>query len=146
MADYRILGRDVTVRITQDGDLQTEITAVKNVSFKPVQTLVSEGFLGEKAKRHREVFEEVQVSFTVEPEGKNVLQLQNSVYNRARTGEPNPTQINLAFRLAFPSGTIVKITIPDIKFDDIGNLDASGREAFVGMSFSGKSDRYLISM
>lgn len=146
MSDFRILGRDVTVRTTKAGALVSEITAIKNLSFKPTQTLLSEGFLGEPAKRHREVFEEVQVSFSVEPEGKDVLQLQQDVSNRSRAGSANPIQINVSFRLQFASGTIVKIVIPDVQFDDIGNMDVSGRDAFVGMSFSGKSDRYIISL
>ena len=147
MADYRILGRDITLRVTEGGTLLTEITAVKNVSFKPVQTLLSEGFLGEDAKRHREIFEEVQVSFAVEPEGKSIFLAQLDIHNRARTGQSSPAvQINLSFRLLFPqSGAIVKMTVPDIQFDDIGNLDVSGREAFASMSFSGKSNRYILT-
>ena len=147
MPDYRILGRDITLRVTEGGTLQTEITAVKNVSFKPVQTLLSEGFLGEDAKRHREIFEEVQVTFSIEPEGKYIFLTQLDIHNRARTGQSSAAvQINLAFRLLFPqSGVVVKMTIPDLQFDDIGNLDVSGRESFASMSFSAKSNRYILT-
>ena len=147
MADYRILGRDITLRVTEGGTLLTEITAIKNVSFRPVQTLLSEGFLGESAKRHREIFEEVQVTFTVEPEGKYIFLAQLDIHNRARTGQASAAvQINLGFRLLFTqSQQVVKITVPDLQFDDIGNLDVSGREAFAGMSFSAKSNKYILT-
>lgn len=146
MADYRILGRDVTLRMTSGGSLVSEVTAIKSASFKPVQTLLSEGFLGEPAKRHREVFDEVQVSFSIEPEGKKIIEMQMDVYNRARQGQANPVQINLSFRFQFPSGTVVRITVPDLQFDDIGNVDIGARESFVSMSFSAKSNRYILTV
>ena len=140
--DFRILGRDTTLRMTMNGALQSETTAIKVSSFKPVVTLLSEGFLGESAKRHREIFDEIDVGFSVEPEGKQIFQMQQELYLRARTGQ-STVQINLSFRLAFPSGAIFKISVPDLKFSDIGNVDFSSREAFVGMTFAAKSDRYI---
>ena len=147
MADTRILGRDITLRVTEGGALVTEITAIKNISFKPVQSLLSEGFLGEPAKRHREIFEEVQVGFSVEPEGKYVFLTQLDIHNRARLGQStSATQINLGFRLLFTQSlTVVRITVPDLQFDDIGNLDVSGREAFASMSFSAKANKYILT-
>ena len=68
--------------------------------------------------------------------------MQFDIYNRARTGL-SAVQLNLSFRLAFPSGAIFKISIPDLKFSDLGNVDISSREAFVGMTFAAKSDRYI---
>jgi hypothetical protein len=144
-ADYRILGRDSTMRVTQDGILLAETTALKVWDFKPVVSLISEGFIGEAAKRHREIFDEVAVTYTVEPEGKEILHMQYAVYQRARSGQANDLQINVGFRLLFPSGSIVKLTIPDLRFDDIGNLSNPGREAFNTMTFSAKSDRYIPS-
>jgi hypothetical protein len=140
--DFRILGRDTTLRLTSNGVLQSETTAIKVSHFKPVVTLLSEGFLGEAAKRQREIFDEIDVGFTVEPEGEQIFQVQYALYQRARTGQ-NTTQLNLSFRLAFPSGVIFKISIPDLKFSDIGGLDAAGRESFDTMSFAAKSDRYV---
>jgi hypothetical protein len=142
--DFRILGRDITLRLTQGGTLLSETTAIKSATFKPVITLLSEGFLGETAKRHREIFDEVDVGFTCEPEGTQIFQMQYAVYQRARTGQaPATTQINLSFRLAFPSGAIFKLSVPDLKFADLGALGFGSREAFAEMSFAAKSDRYL---
>ncbi len=141
--DFRILGRDVTLRLTQDGTLLNETTAVKVSSFKPIVTLLSEGFLGENAKRHREIFDEVDVSFSVEPEGVQIFQMQYALYLRARQGSAPQVQINLGFRLAFPGGRVFKITVPNLKFSDIGNLENPGRESFSAMTFAAKSDRYV---
>jgi hypothetical protein len=146
MSDFRVLGRDITLRATKGGVLLNETTAIKNLTFKPIVKLISEGFLGEAALRHREIFEEVQIAWGWEPEGKQVFGLVRDVYERSRTGQANPVQINIGFRIQFPSQVIARITVPDIQFDDIGNLNMSGRDAFADMTFSGKSDRYILDI
>jgi hypothetical protein len=146
MADYRILGRDTSLRLTQDGVLLQETSAIKNIDFKPEITLNSEGFIGEGADRHREIFKAVDVSFGIEPEGQQILQMQFALYQRARSGQANKLQINLGYRLLFPSGTIVRITLPDLKFSDIGGLVNAGRESMLTMSFAAKTDRYILNV
>jgi len=142
-SDYRVLGRDTNIRVTQSGILLTEITAIKNLDVGPELTLLSEGFLGEQAERHREVFKAVDVSFVVEPEGESIFRLQNAIYQRARSGQANALQINLGYRIQFPSGVIFRMTLPDLKFSDPGKLANAGRESFLAMSFAGKTDRYI---
>jgi len=141
--DYRVLGRDTNIRITQSGILLTEITAIKNLDFGPELTLLSEGFLGESAERHREVFKSVDVNFVVEPEGESIFQLQYAIYQRARSGQANDLQINLGYRIQFPSGTIFRMTLPDLRFSDPGKLANAGRESFLSQSFAAKTDRYI---
>ncbi len=131
------------MRLTQNGALLAETTALKDINFKLMQTLISEGFIGEAAKRHREIFDEVDVSFSVEPEGVQIFQMQYALYLRARQGSAPQVQINLGFRLAFPGGRVFKITVPNLKFSDIGNLENPGRESFSAMTFAAKSDRYV---
>ena len=143
--DYRILGRDTSLRLTQNGQLLQETSAIKNIDFKPEITLSSEGFLNEAGDRHREIFKAIDVSFGVEPEGAQILQLQFDIYTRARSGLDSGLQINLGYRLLFPSGSIVRLTLPDLKFSDIGNLTNSGRESFLAMTFAAKTDRYILN-
>lgn len=143
-ADFRFLGRDQTMRLTQDGQLLAETTAISMSDFKSVQTLLSEGFLGEVSKRHREVFDEVDVSWTVQPEGPEIFRMQQAVYNRAR-GSLIRLQINLGFRIQFPSGAVVKITIPDLKFGTNGDLSVPGREQFGKMAWAAKAQLYIPS-
>ena len=146
MSDFRVLGRDVTLRATEGGILLAETTAIKNLQFKINIKLLSEGFLGEAALRHREIFDDVGITWGWEPEGKEVFGLVNDVYERSRTGQANPVQINIGFRIQFPSQVIARITVPDVQFDDIGNLNVSGRDAFLDMTFSGKSNRYILDV
>ena len=145
MSEYRILGKEVTVRITSGGVLQTEITAIKDMTWKPVIKLITEGYLGEIAQRHREIFDEIMGSFNVVPEGNQAFKLQKAVYDRARTASANPIQINVGFRLQFPSGTVVRITNPDVKLEQVGDLNFSGRDAFGNMAFAYKGSSYIPS-
>ena len=143
MSDYRVLGRDTTLRLTQSGLMLAETTAIKNLDFGPEFTLLSEGFLGEAAERHREVFKAVDVSFSVEPEGSEIFRMQYAIYQRARSGQANNLQINLGYRIMFPSGQIIRITLPDLRFSDPGKLANAGRESFLTQSFAAKTDRYI---
>jgi hypothetical protein len=143
--DNRILGRDITIRATQGNTLLDEVTAIKNLTVKIGLKLLSEGFFGEAALRHREIFEEIVVNFGIEPEGEQIFRLVYAVYQRSRTGQANPVQINLAFRMQFPSGKIIKITIPDIQFENVGDLNVASRDAFADMTFAAKASKYIPS-
>jgi hypothetical protein len=145
-SDYRVLGRDTNLRLTQNGILLAETQAISNVDFKLVQTVISSGFLGEVAKRHREVFDEVDASWTLEPEGVQVFEMVNAIYTRARSGMASTVQINLMFRLLFGNGAICRMTIPDLKFATNGDVNNGGRDTFVKMAFAAKSDRYILSV
>jgi hypothetical protein len=43
----------------------------------------------------------------------------------------------------FPSGQIIRITLPDLRFSDPGKLANAGRESFLTQSFAAKTDRYI---
>ena len=145
MADFRILGSETTVRITKDGQLLSEITTIKEQTFKIGIKLITEGYLGEVANRHREIFEECSGAFSIVPENETPFQLQEAIYNRARRAGANDTIINLGIRLAFPSGVIFRVTFPDLHFETIGDFNAPSRDAFTTMAFSWKTTKYIPS-
>lgn len=145
MADFRILGSEITLRITRDGALVSEITTIKDLTWKIGLKLISEGFLGETANRHREIFEECSGSFAIVPENTAAMEMQQAVYDRARRAGAADTVINLGIRLEFPSGTVFRVTFPDIHFETIGDFNASGRDSFATMSFSWKCPKYIPS-
>ncbi len=143
--ELRVLGRSVTVRITQDGALLSEITAIKNFTFETRQKILTEGYLGEGANRQDEIFEEVGGSFTVNPETTQILALQKAIMERSQRRQSGDTVINCTFRISFPNGQVARITIPEMQFDPIVlNIDA--RDSYPGMSFTYKSNRCLISI
>lgn len=144
MAEQRLFGKEVSIRLTRNGALLREITAIKNFSFEPRQRIVTEGYLGETANRQDEIFEEVGGSFSVHPEGMEALDLQRLIYDRSSRRIANDEKVSVTFRLQFPSGVIARITIPDMKFDPIP-LNAGQRDAYVEMNFTYKATSYLLS-
>jgi len=145
MADFRLLGNETTVRLTQNRQLLSEITTVKDVTFKIGIKLITEGYLGELANRHREIFEECSGSFAIVPENETPFTLQNNVYLRALRAGANDMTANLGIRLAFPSGVIFRVTFPDLHFETIGDFNAPSRDAFTTMAFSWKTTKYIPS-
>jgi len=143
MADFRILGSETTLRITQGGLLLAEITTVKDITWKVGIKLITEGYLGELANRHREIFEECSGTFNVVPENTTPFNLQQVIYNRARQAGANDVQVNIGIRLQFPSGSLFRVTFPDIHFETIGDFNAPSRDAFDTMAFSWKATKYI---
>lgn len=144
MSEFRIMGKSVQIRLTRSGTLLKSITATKNFTFEPRQRIVTEGYLGETAQRQDEIFDEVGGSFTIVPEGAEVLDLQQMIVDRATRRIANDEKVSCTFRISFPDGTINRITIPDMKFDPIP-FTVGGRDAYVEMSFTFKAATYLRS-
>jgi alkyl sulfatase BDS1-like metallo-beta-lactamase superfamily hydrolase len=145
MADFRLLGNEVTLRLTSNGALLSEITTIKDLTAKIGIKLLSEGYLGEMANRHREIFEECSGTFNIVPENEAPFTLQQQIYSRARQAGAADVQINLGVRLAFPSGTIFRLTFPDLHFETIGDFNQAGRDSFASMAWAWKSTKYIPS-
>jgi hypothetical protein len=146
MADFRLLGNEVTLRIvTSTGGLLSEITAIKDLTWKLGIKLIDEGYLGEMALRQREIFEKCSGTFVIVPENEAPFTLQQAIYNRARQAGANDIQINLSVRLAFPSGTIFRVTFPDTHYEAIGDFNQTVRDVFANMSFNWSANKYVPS-
>lgn len=143
--EQRIFGKEVTIRFTRSGDLVAEITAIKNFVFETRQRIITDQYLGETAARQDEIFDEVGGSFTVHPEGTEVLELQQLIAERSQRRLAVDEEINCTFRADFPNGATPRITIPDMHFDPIP-FNVSARDAYVDMSFTYKATGYLLTL
>jgi len=143
--ELRVIGQQVTVRLTRDNELLNEITAIKDFNFEMRTRILSEGYLGETANRQDEIFEEVGGSFTVHPEGTDVLDLQRKIFERASRRIAGATVISATFRTVFPDGSVARITIPDMKFDPIP-FNPGARDGYVSMTFTYKASSYILSI
>jgi hypothetical protein len=143
--EMRLFGREVTIRLTQDGAMLSEVTAVKSLTFETRQRIITEGYLGESAQRQDEIFDEVGGSIALHLEGADILLLQQAVVQRSSKRSANPTKISINFRAQFPNGIVARFTVPDVKFDPIP-FNVSGRDAYVDTTLTYKSNRYLLSV
>jgi hypothetical protein len=143
--EFRVFGKEVTIRFTRSGNIISEITAIKNFTFETRQRIITDQYLGETASRQDEIFDEVGGSFTVHPEGTDILELQKLIADRSQRRQSVDEEINCTFRIAFPNGASPKITIPDMHFDPIP-LNVPNRDAYVEMSFTYKATGYLLTL
>lgn len=139
----RILGQDVQIRLSQGGKPLTTITAIKNFTFETRQRILTEGFLGETAQRQDSLFDEVGGSFSVQPEDPEILTFQKFLVDRAIRRVADEQQVTIAFRISFPNRKVAKIIVPAPEFDPVP-FNASGRDAYVEMSFTWKAEGYTL--
>lgn len=145
MSELRVFGKEVTIRVVRNGNLLTEITAIKSFNFEMRSRIITEQYLGESASRQDEIFDEVGGSFTVHPEGTEILSLQRLIFERSQRRIADDEKVGCTFRVQFPSQQIARISIPDMKFDPIA-VNVGSRDAYVEMPFTFKSDRYILTL
>lgn len=144
MSEFRILGKSVTVRLTRNGALLSEITAIKSFSFETRHRVITEGYLGETAQRQDEIFDEVGGSIGIHVSGTEILELQRLVTDRSTRRLADDEKVSITFRVAFPNGDSARVTVPDVKIDPIG-LNVGSRDGYVDTTISYKSDRYTLT-
>lgn len=143
--EFRVFGKEVTIRLTRAGEIIAEITAIKNFTFETRQRIITDQYLGEGSSRQDEIFDEVGGSFTVHPEGTDILELQRLIADRSTRRLAVDEEVNCTFRVAFPDGSNPKITISDMHFDPIP-LNVPSRDAYVEMSFTYKATGYQLTL
>jgi len=139
MADTRLRGQEVTVRMARGGVTENTITAVKNFSLSIDMATLEEQYLGETSKRFDDIAHGCSGSFSVDVEDPAVFALIDFIVARAqRKVNPNQETVNITARFQFPDGRRTRAMIKDVKFDAIP-IEVGGRESYVGTSFSFKA-------
>lgn len=128
MAEQRIKGQDIEVRLVLNGSLLDTLTAVKDLELVLKLERLQEGYLGEGTDRYDEIFKGVQGSMTIHWTNKKVFDLFWAIVNRAKRREPG-TVINLQATFNFPNGDRPRVLIPDLFFGDIP-LATGGRDQY----------------
>jgi len=140
----RIFGRDVQIRIARGGAPETTLTAIKNFTFETRQRIVSEGYLGETGLRQDSIFDEVGGSFTLHPEDPAAMVFQKAIADKAIRRSATEEQISIVFRSTYPSGQVVKVTIPEVEFDPVP-FTVGGRDTYVELGFTYKAEKYSLA-
>jgi len=143
--EMRLLGREVTHRILQDKQLLKESTAIKSCSFELGTKVLSEKYLGQSGAQQDEIFEEVRGKADFHISSKELLELMQTVYNRARKRSANPPVISMTFRCEFPDGSLARVTIPDVKFEPIP-FNSGAQDSYVDMTLNYKASSFIISL
>lgn len=138
MAQQRIKGQEVSILISQDNDLQTELTDIQNFNIELDIELLEQGYLGEGNNRHDEVFKGAKFDFEMHTHSQDIFTLAQAVLDRARRKSPNIV-FNIVATLSYPNGDTPVVTLPDCKFGAIP-INVPGRTEYVKVKIQGAVD------
>lgn len=143
MAQQRIKGQEVEVRLIVNNRLKDTITDVRSFEVAMQLEILKEGYLGETTDRRDEVFRGVRGRMELHFENQDILTLAQQIVDRARRRQPG-TQINVKAALAFPSGVRKIVLIENCFFGEIP-ISAGSRSDFltVSLEFEAEALRFI---
>ena len=142
--ENRLIGREVTLRITRGGKMLSEITAFQSFTWQYDIEEKNEGYLGEDSDRPDSIYKMASGSFEIVPESPDVIDLQKFIADKAARRLANDEQISATCRSVFPDKRTRRVTFPDMQF---GNLptNTGGRADYVKSTFAWRCRRPTVS-
>ncbi len=144
MAELRLMGKEVSLRLTRSGVFQREITAIKSLVFQFDIDEKEEGYLGETADRQDVNYKRVSGNFVVHHESPDSIDLMKAIADRAQRRIANDEVVTATFRAVFPDGRTRRVTIPDMKFGALG-FNVGGRGDYVDTTFPYRAEQATVS-
>ena len=143
MAELRARGQETQVRLLVDGQLQSTITAIRESTFTFLLRTLTEGYLGESTMRRDQFFDGIRGSFTVHPEGQEILttivrRVKENAQRRRQAGTP---VVTIVARITFPNRQTPRIVVPEIVIGEIG-LGFAGRDQYVAVPASWEANDF----
>ncbi len=142
MPSQRIKGQEVSVIITRDGALESELTDVKSCEFAPQFEIKEEGYLGEKSIRTDEVYKGVKGSLELHVHSGDIFDFMQAIKDRAQRNTPDLI-FNISGIFAFPSGEVRTLTVPDAKFGAIP-ISTNDRGDYTAVKLEYAADDYQV--
>lgn len=113
----RLMGQETTVTLTLNGQLVTELTAIKSSEFVFKGQAVSSDYLGQPGPVFDEVSDGVTVKIEFEVDSPQYFDLLARLIRRKRGEELFRVNINTRFN--FRSGVSRFCTVPNVSFGDL---------------------------
>lgn len=140
MAELRLRGQEVTLRIARGNVPEVTLTAIKDFTVQFDFATIEEGYLGETTMRKDDIFNGLSGSMTIDAEGQEVLQFLDFVKQRAqRRLVLSESRVNVTARYTFPNGQTPRIVVRDLKFD-AAPFAAPSRDGYVNVALSWKAE------
>lgn len=124
MAEPRLQGQQISIRIIEDGSVVNEIDSIGTFDDGVKLALKEDGFLGEPVNRFDEVLEGYTFSFEYQPTKADHMRLVLSIEERARREVPNRV-FNIVRTDFFSNGSTAIFTYVDVKWGPAGTNVAS---------------------
>lgn len=140
MGATRLTGQNAEVQITENGQLLDTLTAIVSADFTVKIKLLTQGYLGETTERKDDIFMGVGGKMKLHLENKDWGRLLRSIVNRARRRQTNE-QINVSWRMTYPTGEVQKFVIGNVFFSDIP-VGFSARDAYVEVDLNFEAEDF----
>lgn len=134
MAENRLKGQDVQIRLNLGRNILRTITAVDSFTLGYQFAVISKGYLGETTMRKDDIFNGISGSIRFDHESQDALLLLDTIKRRAQRAIDVPVadnQINAAVVLQFPNGQRPRVAVRDMKFGE-ASVEVTGRDSYVG--------------
>ncbi len=132
--DNRIKGQEVTILLSQDGELLDEFTEISNFSIEETIDIMSKGYLGEKTERKDQMYKGIKGSFEMDLATTTYFRFRDSVINKAKRITPD-VEFKISAVLSFPNGETPTCTLPNVTFGSLP-MDISGRADYIKIKLS----------
>lgn len=139
MAQKRLRGDQVTIRLVDNGGVQTDAwNAAGTANVTSNNSIIESEFLGETSKRFDAIFDGFSFDGEFEMFGTAEADLEEKINNKnARIGADAARQFDITFTESYPNGRTVTRVLIDVEFGEIKS-SYGGRSDYVKMSFEGK--------
>lgn len=142
-AAQRVKGQEVSIAITVDGALQTQIDTIQSAEMEMEQDLLEEGYLGETSDRVDSVFKLMRIQLTGHANSQAYFELADAIARRSQRRAGGLVRLDIVGSFAFPNGDFPSVIIPDVFFEGIP-FNIGGRDEYVEFTLSGKASNYKI--
>lgn len=136
--EQRVKGQEVTVLVTQDGDLQDTLVDVVDFEATFLLELISKGYLGEKSERKDYIFKGVSFKVTFHLHKQDFVSFINAIVSKAKRLTPD-TVFSFTGLFDMPNGDTPELTLDDCSFKDIP-FTTKSRGDYVDVTFQGECE------
>lgn len=133
----RLKGQEVTVIITRDGNLESELTDILSFNITLKSEVLSQGFLGEKFDRYDDIYKGCDFDLEMHTHSQDWIPFCKALLDRQQRKVPNLV-FNIVATLNYPSGETPTVTLPDVKFGPVP-INIGGRADYAKHKFEGST-------
>jgi hypothetical protein len=140
MADQRLKGQEISIRIVEDGVVVDQIDSISTFNDEVKRELKEAGYLGEVTNRFDEILNGYGGSYEFHTRAAAWIRFDQAINDRATRVRPNLV-INVIRTDLYPNGDSIIYTYQDVFFaSTTGSIGSRGDYAKVAQSF-GCSER-----
>ncbi len=140
----RIKGQEVSILITNAGELEDTLTDIQNFNMELELETKSMGYLGEKTNRQDSIFNGVKFDFEIHVHTEDVWSFLQSLHDKAQRITPDVV-FNITGVFTYPNGDQPEILLNDVSFGAVP-VNVGSRGDYVKFKMQGTCEDVEIQL